>query len=67
MNSTKAALRNQVRHLAEEAFQHKLISGYGDGPNYKEFQIIFQGKPRHFSLEYAYFFLENLLFSSQVG
>jgi hypothetical protein len=61
MNSTKAVLRDKIAHLAEEAFHRKLISGYGDGPNCNEYQIVFQGKPRHFLLEDAYSFLCNLL------
>ncbi|WP_017720383.1 hypothetical protein [Kamptonema formosum] len=53
MNSTKTALRDQVEKLAERAFHLKLISGYGDGPDKDECQIVWQGKPRHFSLEKA--------------
>lgn len=66
MISTQVVLRNEVQHLAEEAFHHKLISGYGDGPNSNEYQIVFQGKPRHFSLEEARSFLCELLFDNQV-
>ncbi|MBU7586164.1 MAG: hypothetical protein KAF91_25405 [Nostoc sp. TH1S01] len=62
MNSTKAALRDEVRQLAEEAFHFKLISGYGDGPDMDEFQIVYQGKPRHLPLEQARLFLVNLLY-----
>ncbi|MBD2496663.1 hypothetical protein BCD64_14465 [Nostoc sp. MBR 210] len=62
MNSTKAALRDEVRQLAEEAFHLKLISGYGDGPDINEFQIVYQGKPRHLPLEQARLFLVNLLY-----
>ncbi|KYC41111.1 hypothetical protein WA1_22740 [Scytonema hofmannii PCC 7110] len=65
MINTQVVLRNEVQHLAEEAFHHKLISGYGDGPNNNEYQIVFQGKPRHFSLEEARSFLCELLFDSQ--
>jgi hypothetical protein len=61
MNSAKAVLRSEIRHLAEQAFHQKLISGYGDGPNSNEYQIVFQGKPRHFLLEDAYSFLNELL------
>ncbi|MBD2776952.1 hypothetical protein [Iningainema tapete] len=67
MNSTEAVLRNEVEHLAEEAFHRKLISGYGDGPDQNEYQIVFQGKPRHFSLEQARSFLCELLFDNQVS
>lgn len=61
MNTTVVNLRTEVRHLAEEAFHHKLISGYGDGQNDNEFQIVLKGKPRHFSLKEALYFLRNLM------
>lgn len=61
MNNTKAALRDEVRQLAEDAFHCKLISGYGDGPDINEFQIVYQGKPRHLPLDQARLFLINLL------
>jgi hypothetical protein len=66
MNGTKAALRNEVRQLAEEAFHRKLISGYGDGADSEEFQILLEGKPRHLPLEQARYFLNDLLFSSSI-
>ncbi|MBD2448970.1 hypothetical protein H6G76_17775 [Nostoc sp. FACHB-152] len=61
MNNTKAPLRDEVRQLAEDAFHCKLISGYGDGPDINEFQIVYQGKPRHLPLDQARLFLVNLL------
>ena len=61
MNGTKAALRSEVRKLAERAFHLKLISGFGDGPDGNEYQIVFKGKPRHVALEHARSFLGNLL------
>ncbi|HEY9780779.1 MAG TPA: hypothetical protein V6D09_11650 [Leptolyngbyaceae cyanobacterium] len=61
MNSTITNLRHEVRQLAEEAFHRKLISGYGDGQDDNEYQIVFKGKPRHFSLEHARSFLHNLI------
>lgn len=67
MNSTKPALRNEVRQLAAEAFHRKLISGYGDGPDSNEYQIVFEGKPRHLPLDNARAFLGKLLFSSSVN
>jgi hypothetical protein len=66
MSSAKAVLRKEVQHLAEEAFHHKLISGYGDGPDSNEYQIVFQGKPRHFPLEDAHTFLTDLLSQNKV-
>ncbi|HEY9848881.1 MAG TPA: hypothetical protein V6D28_05455 [Leptolyngbyaceae cyanobacterium] len=61
MNTTKTNLRNEVRELAEEAFQRKLISGYGDGSNRNEFQIVCNGKPKHFLLEEARHLLMALI------
>ncbi|MBD2666844.1 hypothetical protein B6N60_01060 [Richelia sinica FACHB-800] len=62
MDNQKAALRDEVRYLAEQAFHRKLISGYGDGPESHEYQIVYQGKPRHVSLEQARLFLLDLLY-----
>ncbi len=66
MNSTEAALRDEIRELAEEAFHLKLISGHGDGEDINEYQIVYQGKPRHLPLEQARFFLTNLLYRSRI-
>jgi hypothetical protein len=60
-NAKNANIRNEVQLLAEEAFHRKLISGYGDGPDKDEYQIVFQGKPRHLPLEEAQCFLTALL------
>lgn len=61
MNNPKSALRNEVRQLAKEAFQRKLISGYGDGSNSNEYQIVYQGKPKHLPLENARYMLHDLI------
>jgi hypothetical protein len=61
MKGTIVELRDEVQQLAEEAFHRKLISGYGDGSNKNEYQIVFKGKPRHLPLEHARSFLRNLL------
>ena len=61
MNNSTFALRNEVRQLAKEAFQRKLISGYGDGPNSNEYQIVYQGKPKHLPLESARYLLNDLI------
>lgn len=63
MNITKTSLRNEVRELAEEAFHLKLISGYGDGQYGDEYQIVCDGKPKHFPLEHARLILRNLITS----
>jgi hypothetical protein len=65
MHTTKTDLRSEVRKLAEKAFHLKLISGYGDGQDSDEFQIVCQGKPKHFSLERARLILNNLIISYQ--
>jgi hypothetical protein len=61
MNSTQTALRDEVHQLAEEAFHLKLISGYGDGQNSNEYQIVWNGKPRHLPLERARSILSKLI------
>ncbi|MCU0543818.1 MAG: hypothetical protein MUE44_16845 [Oscillatoriaceae cyanobacterium Prado104] len=61
MTTTKTALRDEVHQLAEEAFHMKLISGYGDGQNSSEYQIVWNGKPRHLPLEQARSLLTDLL------
>lgn len=60
-NYLQADLKNEIEHLAEEAFHRHLISGYGTGESSDEFQIVYEGKPRHFSLEYARQFLHQLI------
>ncbi|MBE9036891.1 hypothetical protein [aff. Roholtiella sp. LEGE 12411] len=66
MNSTQAGLRYEIRQLAEEAFHRRLISGHGDGPEFNEYQIVYQGKPRHLPLDQAYLFLTNLLYRNSI-
>ncbi|MFB2977888.1 hypothetical protein [Microseira sp. BLCC-F43] len=61
MTVTTTALRDEVHKLAEEAFHRNLISGYGDGEYGDEYQIVFQGKPRHLPLTDARSFLSNLI------
>ncbi|HLO46872.1 MAG TPA: hypothetical protein VK211_00370 [Kamptonema sp.] len=61
MNGTKTAIRDIVHELAEKAFHMKLISGYGDGPDSNEYQIVWNGKPRHLSLEHARSLLTMLI------
>jgi hypothetical protein len=61
MSTTKTELRSEVRQLADRAFHLKLISGYGDGQDSDEFQIVYQGKPKHFTLERARLILNDLI------
>jgi hypothetical protein len=58
---TIAAFREEIRQLAEEAFHKHLISGYGDGEDVNKYQIVIEGKPRHYSLEHTYSLLCDLL------
>jgi hypothetical protein len=60
-STTSTTLRNQVQQLAEYAFHCHLISGYGDGEYSDEYQIMYQGKPRHLPLERAHSFLVDLI------
>lgn len=67
MNTAKIQLKNEVEQLAAEAFHRHLISGYGDGEYPDEYQIVMQGKPKHFPLEYARSFLARLVRQNQVA
>ncbi len=67
MSSNEAVLRDEIRQLADEAFHRKLISGFGDGPDNHEFQIVIEGKPRHLPLEEARSILNKILRTHQVS
>lgn len=54
-------LKHEIEELAAEAFHQHLISGYGDGEYPDEYQIVIEGKPRHFPLEAARSLLTRLL------
>ncbi|MCU0524817.1 MAG: hypothetical protein MUF72_08335 [Elainella sp. Prado103] len=54
-------LKEEVAALAAAAFHQHLISGYGDGESPDEYQIVVQGKPKHFTLERARLFLAQLM------
>jgi hypothetical protein len=58
-------LRGEVHRLAEGAFHQHLISGYGDSEYPDQFQIVYQGKPKHLPLQQAYMFLLRLVQRSQ--
>lgn len=61
MTEQQAALRDRVHQLAAEAFNKHLISGYGDGEYADEYQLFIEGKPKHYSLEAARRYLEEIL------
>jgi hypothetical protein len=65
MPVTQTPLREEVHQLAEKAFHLNLISGYGDGEYTNEYQIVYQGKPRHLPLEKAHSFLSKLIQKSR--
>lgn len=54
-------LRDEVHELAEAAFHRHLISGHGDSEYPDEYQIVHQGKPKHFPLSRARAFLAKLI------
>ncbi|MBV6624497.1 MAG: hypothetical protein KI793_16415 [Rivularia sp. (in: Bacteria)] len=66
MSTNKAVLRDEIRRLADEAFHRKLISGFGDGPDNSEFQIVIEGKPRHLPLDEARVTLNKILRTNPV-
>lgn len=57
----EAELKDEIKELAEKAFHLKLIAGYGDGPDSNEYQIVYEGKPRHLPLARARDFLNDLI------
>ncbi|MBW4471913.1 MAG: hypothetical protein KME45_16125 [Stenomitos rutilans HA7619-LM2] len=54
-------LRGEVHKLADAAFHRHLISGHGDSEYPDEYQIVHQGKPKHFPLSRARAFLAKLM------
>ncbi|MBW4694331.1 MAG: hypothetical protein KME27_21510 [Lyngbya sp. HA4199-MV5] len=54
-------LRGEVHELADAAFHRHLISGHGDSEYPNEYQIVHQGKPKHFPLSRARAFLAKLM------
>lgn len=61
MNRLHPQLRDEVHKIAEDAYQRHLISGYGDSEYADQYQIVWQGKPRHLSLEAARSLLNSLV------
>ncbi|MGI0485535.1 hypothetical protein ACN4EK_08880 [Pantanalinema rosaneae CENA516] len=61
MNQQHPELRDEVHKIAEDAYQRHLISGYGDSEYADQYQIVWQGKPRHLSLTAARSLLNALL------
>jgi hypothetical protein len=61
VSTAHSQLKVEVEQLAAQAFYQHLISGYGNGENPDEYQIVIDGKPRHFPLEYARTFLLQLV------
>ena len=61
ISQKEAELRDEIKELAQKAFHLKLIAGYGDGSDDHEYQIVYEGKPRHLPLERAKEFLNGLI------
>lgn len=64
MNATEVNIRDEIEHLAKEAFNRNLISGYGHGQYRNEYQIVCNGKPRHYPLEQARALLQQMIKNS---
>ncbi len=67
MKMSTTDIRDEVHKLAEQAFHHQLISGYGDSEYADKYQIVYEGKPRHLDLKQAHRFLSRLLRRSLVS
>jgi hypothetical protein len=61
MSISASQVKQEVEKLASIAYFQHLISGYGNGEDPNSYQIVIQGKPRHYSLEEAYSVLVGLL------
>lgn len=59
--SNQSHLREKVRQLADRAFHRHLISGHGDGEYEDKYQIVIEGKPRHYPLNRVFYVLQSLL------
>lgn len=60
-HSSNVVLKDRIKSLANTAFHRHLISGYGESEFPNQYQIVYQGKPRHFSLDHAFVFLKMLV------
>lgn len=54
-------LKSEVEQLAAIAYFQHLISGYGNGEHPDRYQIVIQGRPKHYLLEEAHSVLAHLL------
>jgi len=61
MSETVSNLRMEVHQLAEAAFHRHLISGFGDSEYPDSYQIVYEGKPKHLTLNHARAFLSRLM------
>jgi hypothetical protein len=59
--SSRDLLQMEVHRLADRAFRHHFISGYGEMEQSGEYQIIYKGKPRYLALPNARTFLLNIM------
>jgi hypothetical protein len=61
MNNSAIQLKDEVEQLAATAYFQHLISGYGYGEDPDFYQIVIQGRPKHYSLAEAHMVLAALL------
>jgi hypothetical protein len=61
MSKPASKLKSEVEQLATLAYFRHLISGYGQGEHPDRYQIVIQGRPKHYLLEEAHSVLAQLL------
>ncbi len=61
MSTPANQFKQDVEKLAAIAYFQHLISGYGNGEHPDYYQIVIQGKPKHYALEEAHRVLVGLL------
>jgi hypothetical protein len=60
-NSASYQLKSEVEQLAAIAYFQHLISGHGNGEHPDRYQIVIQGRPKHYLLEEAHAVLTQML------
>ncbi len=61
MSKPASKLKSEVEALATLAYFRHLISGHGYGEHPDHYQIVIQGRPKHYLLEEAHSVLTQLL------
>ncbi len=60
-NPANKQLKSEVEALATLAYFRHLISGHGQGEHPDQYQIVIQGRPKHYLLEEAHSVLAQML------